>query len=244
MSTRDDYPSQHPILFSGPMVRAIMEGRKTQTRREVKWSRKTPFEYLGGCREDAEWNDPSMWGYETTAGEMMVLAAMGDGDYQIPCPYGDVGDRLWVRESWRYYDWTEDGDPYIQYRADDAVNICNPTADWSQRVMDIWADLSAQNNFARHAAARDTSWRPSTHMPRWASRINLVITDVRVERLQSIDYDDIVAEGWDVTRSRPITDGRAGDDARAWWRSQWECTGWYAANPWVWALTFRSVASS
>ncbi|WP_231907916.1 hypothetical protein [Cupriavidus sp. USMAHM13] len=94
---------ERPILFSGAMVRAILDGRKTQTRRVATRKRGWPIHFVGGGPVGGpDWNDPSCWGFEdpdTTT--WWLLKSDGDGSCQIPSPYGQAGDRLWVRETWQ-----------------------------------------------------------------------------------------------------------------------------------------------
>lgn len=140
---------ERPILFSAPMVRAILEGRKTQTRRVVKppkWSDADEIFFIGN--------------------DSIAVPDDDHADYFIACPYGQPGDRLWVRETFA----DEAGGTrrflgeHIFYRADD------------------WQPLVDR-------------WTPSIHMPRWASRITLEVTAVSVERLQDISESDCCAEG-------------------------------------------------
>ena len=160
-----------PILFSGPMVRALLDGRKTQTRRIVKSSRAWPIGFIGG-RGDRD--DPSCYGFEDfNSGEWWTLKADGSADMnQIPSPYGRVGDRLWVRETWGEFIDTDiiDGQTH-----------------------ELGRDTLYRADGENHQ--RCTPWRPSIHMPRWASRLTLEVTDVRVERLQDISEEDAIAEG-------------------------------------------------
>lgn len=139
---------ERPILFSGAMVRALLDGTKTQTRRALKVR----------CQEIGERDDGSRWPWS----EHPDTAA----DHWHACPYGQLGDRLWVRETfghpWRH------AQPDYFYRATDA-------------------DVASHPDFGR--------WTPSIHMPRAASRILLEIVSVRVERLQDISADDCRAEG-------------------------------------------------
>ena len=170
---------ERPILFSAPMVRAILAGHKTQTRRLVK---------VGDTIEERD--DGTRWPYFTT------WTHGDDGSPWASCPYGEPGNRLWVRETWRYADWTEDGQPWIRYAADDARRLCERvTPEWAARVADIWAELSSAENVAVDGRAADRKWRPSIFLPRWASRLTLAVTAVRVERLQEISEDDAQAEG-------------------------------------------------
>jgi hypothetical protein len=180
---------ERPILFSGPMVRAILEGRKTQTRRVVKPQSAILTDEMArvlGVQPPAQQNAPV-----------------------ISCPYGVPGDRLWVRET---YAWS--GDSSI------------PEAD---RIAsgEVWYRADG----GRGGGIR---WRPSIFMPRWASRILLEITDVRVERLQDISDDDCRAEGYDRSHAFP----------REWFARLWASingTGSWAANPLVWVVSFQRV---
>lgn len=138
---------ERPILFSGEMVRAILEGRKTQTRRVIK------------PQPDSARNSVFVKsGFETKHG------------YEIKCPYGQPGDRLWVRETWGLWDTDPKDGP-------ERAKIFYRATDENRR------DLRYQR------------WRPSIHMPRWASRINLEITNIRIERVQDITEEDAKAEG-------------------------------------------------
>lgn len=142
---------ERPILFSGPMVRAIFDGRKTQTRRVARLTSAGYVKEPGGHRR---WHP-------------------GDPDARFACPCGAPGDRLWVRETWGLYDTQPSDGPSgatVFYRATDE----------NRRVL------------------RYQLWRPSIHMPRWASRITLEVTGVRVERLQDITEEDAYSEGVDA----------------------------------------------
>jgi hypothetical protein len=179
-------PKTRPILFSGPMVRAILEGRKTQTRRIAK-------EF--GSLQDID----------------KLLARFPN---QEGCPYGKPGDRLWVRETW-----------------------AAPHAYDSHKPREI-----PPNGCSIHYAATEERggllWRPSIFMPRWASRITLEITDVWVERLQQISDADSLAEGCSAA------DMKHGDSLASVYARLWESingAGSWAANPWVWVVSFRRV---
>jgi len=188
---------ERPIIFSGPMVRAILDGRKTQTRRAVKssgiWS--------------VEDRDGSRWpGYENNYGEWQWMA----------CPYGQPGDRLWVRECWGLRDTQPKDGPeraVIGYRAD--------------------GETAAPNG-------RYQLWRPSIHMPRWASRITLEITGVRVERVQDISEEDARAEGVSETCVLPGDRGSFIPSFGMLWEQINAKRGYgWDVNPWVWVIEFR-----
>ena len=225
---------ERPILFSAPMVRAILDGRKTVTRRVVT---------VGDTIEERD--DGTPWPYFTT------WTHGDDGSPWASCPYGAPGDRLWVRETWRYHGWTEDGAPWIKYAADDSTRLVERIPDeWSDRLADIWADLSDDANMAIDGRAADRKWRPSIFLPRWASRITLEVVGVRVERLQEITENDARAEGVNPSDAHiVIKDGDRQHDMERTHRGAFACL-WdgingdrapWASNPWVWRVEFRVV---
>jgi hypothetical protein len=198
-----------PILFSAPMVRAILDGTKTQTRRVVK---PQPIPWRA-----TECDGAYEWRYSRTS-----AAVFGSIDgICTHCPYGAPGDTLWVRETWR-------GDP-VEYRAD---THSHGPADGSRD-------------------AESVNWRPSIFMPRWASRLTLRITEVRVERLQEISEDDARAEGAGllpctyVGRCQSNSCPRHGrlDRYRLAYRALWDSINGKAhpweSNCWVWVLSFE-----
>lgn len=207
---------ERPILFSAPMVRAILSGQKTQTRRIVKpqphVAQPGPIPGAGICA--------------ITTPDDQRLGRLGK---VIQCPYGQPGDRLWVREN-----FCQDGQWCLRLGAepDDPAGRF-----WSgsSRI------LYAADQHAELPPPIDSmnTWRsrPSIHMPRWASRILLEITGVRVQRLQDISEDDAYAEG--VTHAE-----QGGINARDGFSVLWNKingAGSWAANPWVWAMQFRRV---
>jgi hypothetical protein len=185
---------ERPILFSGPMVRALLAGTKTQTRRISKPVRHPD---LGNV-------------YAPGA---LVLEHEPQHVIDRCCPYGRPGDRLWVRETFGHFERNENFKPGCEvfYRADGNCLELEP-------------------------------WRPSIHMPRWASRILLEITGVRVERLQDINEADALAEGsftWAGEQDTPVRDL---DEARLVYCQLWEeinGPGSWDANPWVWVVEFE-----
>ena len=195
---------ERPVLFSGPMVRAILDGRKKMTRRVVR-----PQPDLSAMRWNGErWE--RCYGYPA-----------GHDGMEHECPY-QPGDRLWVRETFGYaHADGEGGNPvdWVIYKADgDCDERCG-------------------------------RWRPSIHMPRWASRITLEVVWVRVERVREITVEDARAEGvGDTARERAAQDRAGGKDTafsyRAAFARLWD--GIYAgrgfgwdADPWVWVIGFR-----
>ncbi|EPG3317668.1 hypothetical protein L4Q78_005940 [Pseudomonas aeruginosa] len=199
-------PRERPILFNDQMVRAILEGRKTVTRRVVK----PQPDFLGSMV------DPNTPFKTLNAG----LHA------RITCPYGEPGDRLWVREAWA---------------ADAQVDAIAPS-DLSQGEP-IWypADLSVRQTGCSMISKGRV--RPSIHMPRWACRILLEITAVRVERLQDISNDQAIAEGIDTHPMGFYGNGciTAGGAFLELWESI-NGDGRWADNPWVWVIEFKRVA--
>jgi len=190
------------ILFSAPMVRAILDGSKTQTRRVVKPVR--GFESFNICRPDMMADQDKVWWHG--AGTERVGVSQS-------CPYGQIGDRLWVRES-----FAKDCDGYV-YKA---------TCPW-------WDSLIGK--------------KPSIHMPRWASRITLEITDVRVERLQAISEWDAVEEGVCETdfydnAERKVSAGAPWSIARLAFADLWQSINGAESwddNPLVWVISFKRV---
>ena len=209
---------ERPILFSGPMVRAILEGRKTMTRRAVKLQT-APTEYpQGGGAKFVQISGKQYWWNSQKDHPAHVTKA---------CPYGQPGDRLWVREAFSQHPQFAD----LAYRAD------------GEEFEDS------------HGFLWEPKWKPSIHMPRSASRILLEITAVRVERLHDISEADAQAEGVErvVVGSgwRRYCDPDSEEvgvppcgDARRSFRSLWKyingAESWNS-NPWVWVVEFKRV---
>lgn len=145
------------------------------------------------------------------------------------CPLGEAGDRLWVRET--FCPVNDDGEKWVDYRATPRYEQNHP-AGW---------DCAPEDPEA-------LKWKPSIHMPRWASRIMLEITGVRVERLNDISQEDAQAEGMELTGWRPTySDPDSGGDVMTpydnfaeLWASIYGAESWQA-NPWVWVIEFKMV---
>ena len=227
---------EHPILFSAPMIKAILAGQKTVTRRVCKVQ---PIE------DDGLWNVFYPWG-EGGHGIYKTESEMRDEFDRLMFahnPYGTVGDRLWVRETWRTD--TREGDccSGIRFRADDAfVEIKN-----SREGADLWVE--AHDN-GKHGV----DWRPSIFMRPWMCRIRLEITDVRIEQLQSITEEQAKAEGA-AHRISPGGDLAGAFDGidtpigyRNHFRDLWDGINGKKApwkdNPWVWVVAFKRVEAS
>ena len=237
-----------PIIFNTTMVQALLAGRKTQTRRVVK----AKSEVEGVTNKQST----------IIAKEFRECAGRWFGIDQwdtkpccyADCPYGQPGDLLWVRES-----FTECGDNFVAYRADNKI------------YQPINGALLAVNKKITYTP----KWSPSIHMPRWASRLTLLVKDIRIERVQDISAKDVFLEGVQIPTSKthyPLLElagkyppcnyidaktaesfytGMAGEEivddlARAYFASLWDSInkqrgyGW-GLNPWVWCLTFEVI---
>lgn len=227
-------PRERPVLFSAPMVRALLSGTKTQTRRVVK---PQPGDEDGDLLCGLYHPTIIVRGDEEP-GPATFGAYTSDGRWAAPCPYGQPGDRLWVRES-----WSRDCDPHwVMYRADGSAQRRS-----GGELFDACA-AEELNPLAR--------WKPSIHMRREDSRITLEVTEVRVERLQAISEADAIAEG--IEQSPPehreagplqfhVRDANGSANFRTaveayeyLWESINGPSSW-EANPWVWVVAFRRV---
>lgn len=208
--------STKPILFSAPMIRALLDGRKTQTRRILK----APFkghelvnlrEHENDARFSGQHNDPFSWGYPyADDGAPMVL-----GQWPELCPYGKPGDLLWVRETTAIERQVE-GDQMPPFNDGRPVKR-DEDLGWRQphyRATDPTPELEYEES---NHEGPTVIWKPSIHMPRWASRLTLRITDVRVQRLQDISEADAIAEG---ATSKP-DDSRFAHMNRSIWSMDW-----------------------
>lgn len=237
---------ERPILFSAPMVNIIIQGRKTQTRRRIadfqqieenddkEHVKKYPnMRFMAGGQKDPR------YGFLFFASTAEKIAT----EY-LPshCPYGKPGDRLWVRETHAYI-WPSEQEPEdikecrIEYRAD-TNGYCLPGQ---------WPDDMRDDDDC-------PKWKPSIHMPRWASRINLEITNIRVERLQDISKEDAVSEGiqelpsrrgyYDPIAPSTISLGHYYTDPRCAFSVLWESINGddsWTKNPWVWVIEFKRI---
>ncbi len=210
---------ERPILFSSPMVRTILAGQKTQTRRVVR-------KQFSRDAEPAEVPATSPAGWQISGHSGLWWDDAGACfDDAIRCPYGQTGDRLWVREAWRVcggreYEYMQD-QTQVMYRA-----------------------THQEDGFP--LGWESYKWRPSIHMPRWASRISLEITGVRVERLNDISELDAKAEGCSVPLIIYPDEPREQYSHAHAYRHLWESIngkGSWAANPWVWAIEFKRVTA-
>lgn len=196
---------ERPILFSGPMVRAILEGKKTQTRRAVK--------------------------PQPTVVNKTHLGWRREHGLRLNCPYGESGDRLWVRETWALppsYDPALHGDLRTKPR-------CGP--------------VCYREQYSTGRPWPGSKWRPSIHMPRWACRLVLEVTSVRVERLQDISEEDAKAEG--ATFNEKLASKKTNPKSRfqrtrhirsfeRLWDGLNDKRGYgWDENPWVWVIELK-----
>lgn len=227
--------TERPILFSPPMVRAVLDGRKTQTRRPVK--NPDYFACLtGDCphQQQAECN----------------------ADLARRAPYGSPGDQLWGREAFCACGYGQANDGMTSRQSGERVKISE--ADYA--VLKDGAQKHRSGKFtpglAEYApgAFDYIKWRPGIHMPRWASRITLGITDVRVERLNDITEADALAEGvvWSERWQAFVVPGVEHPNkdfpvlsratAREMYAALWDTingSGEWLGNPWVWVVSFE-----
>jgi len=245
---------ERPVLFSGAMVNAILEDRKSQTRRAIK---PQPPSMIGTVETGLDSNNMSIH----------IMQGWHSGEWRSQCPFGDEGARLWVRET------------FCELRPGDEFNPRRPIGerwiDHKKRPQVNGIAYRADSDGAESERCRielGYKWKPSIFLPRWASRLTLEITSVRVERVQSISTDDVWAEGVQVPVS---ADGRRllqvsgkfapcnymaegtiergtlkltneADYVRAHYAALWESInglGSWAENPWVWVVSFKRIES-
>lgn len=227
---------EKPILFSGPMIRAILEGKKTQTRRVIK-------------------PQPDEDGLSLT---LLTKEWMDTDGQEYKCPYSSIHNQLWIRETFTIEsNFNVDGmkeypPPFKDGRPAKTTSCPEYGEYWEQchyRATDPEPELSYED-----MEGPGCRWKPSIHMPRWASRINLEITDIRVERVQDISEEDAKAEGCEAQERSANTpydftdDGHfAVDDFASLWdhingkpRADGVDISW-SANPWVWVVTFSKL---
>lgn len=207
--------TERGMIFNAEMVRALLSGRKTQTRRIIK---PQPEATLSGSLS-GKWLSRPLNG--------LLLPKIED--IAIHCPFGVVGDRIWVRETFQ--------GPLFDYDLMDSY--CKDPTPFEKPEFCVYkADGVPAPEFYDADDELHCCWRPSIHMPRWASRILLEITNVRVERLKSISDGDAIREGCS-TADMKSGDCAADVFARL-WASIYGEESWQA-NPWVWVIEFKRV---
>lgn len=234
---------EYPILFSSPMVLALLDGRKTQARRVMR-----------ELTDDEVLNVGEKWSIRSD-GFGVALGARYEQDQWTPgflyrkCPYGVSGDHLWVRETWGVGTRPDPGQGWvdgIEYRADEAD---------TQDERDLLPLYPVEPPVGIDLDTYKGRWRPSIHMPRWASRLTLEVVSVRVERVQEISASNAKAEGCDpyIYGEGLVKPPRYGDeyqyrpDYRMGFEILWDRINGkkpgrsWADNPWVWVLEFKVV---
>lgn len=225
--------TDRPILFSGPMVRALLDGRKTQTRRVLGEKR---HKLVAGLSSE-EMESLEIQGWNISDSD----TCFGDHLFKVPV---SVGDRLWVRETWQTHSWAADC-VTVRYQAE------TQTKGFTAQIEQIPYPNGDKNAFKFVPCKGPNYWRPSIHMPRWASRLTLTVTDVRVQRLQAISEQDAKAEGlkhWvtgagsDWWEAEGVFNGTSGCPVFSFkmlWNSLNDDRGYgWNANPWVAVYTF------
>ncbi len=223
---------EHPIIFGGPMIKTILEGSKTMTRRPIK---------LKDIDENCKWCHGKGYEYIDCQNELSGY------DYRRPCrcmmprcPYGIPGDRLWVRESFWIAEMEGQG-------------IGNQFLVYDE-------EMDKEPHPSKLRPTFDMKWghNPSIHMPRWASRITLEVTEVRVKKLQQITEEDAKSEGVEIMQRPPSVGGgtqylapACGDRPSYWeysastafmylWETIYGKDAW-DNNPWVWVISFKKL---
>ncbi len=206
---------EHPIISKGEMVRAILDGRKTQMRRVIKPQPSRAVETVCNIGED-------IWDLTSTHAEDF------DARDQWKCPHGQPGDQLWVRETFQYV--SDDNGPFKS--REKGIHFEN---DEERFRIEYLATMGSTIEWD------PPNFRPSIYMPRWASRITLEITDVKVERVQEITSQSVWFEGAPRNGTESVQDQR--DWFEKLWNSIYEKKDFgFDKNPWVWVIEFKKIA--
>lgn len=227
---------ERPILFNADMVRAVLDGRKTQTRRIIQSAAKNMqargHEVISHRAAGDKWYGDYVYSMRDRSG---VWQDFTNDQFLAKCPFGVVGDRLWVRETWMP-DAPRDGS-----WGDVEFYGCKGSP------LSMIPERYRKPEHCIHRASWDGSemvgWTPSIHMPRWASRITLEVTGVRVERLNSMTEKDALAEGClgghDSIPGYQYS-ATPHEHFHHVWQSIYGADSWQA-NPWVWVIEFKRV---
>lgn len=218
--------AMRPLLLRPHLVRATLDGIKTQTRRVVVPQPPAWVDRYDRSADPLHWLPSGVY-VRDPSGVLGrgSIAARGTG-MPVRCPYGQPGDRLWVRETWASIYERTDKSPGVIYLADGPEYL---------------PATRRGHNWTREIGRGH--WKPSIHMPRWACRLVLEVTDIRIERLQAISHDDALAEGIDTSDIRTSWEVRE-RDARIPFARGWDAInarrgyGW-DADPWVWVVSYR-----
>jgi len=217
---------EHSLIFSGPMVNAILDGRKTQTRRIVT--------HIASIGRITEFGRSTTKGYDGTFRDSKLRWHDLDHDeLLVRCPYGNIGSNIWVRETWRLLDCNNQG-CCIEYNT----------------IAESEKDIVFSNEKSRKQAwhyINKNGWISPIYMPRWASRIDLRITDISVERVQDITEEDVEAEGCLLAEGyeelvRTFYQYPYREVFQDLWNFLNAKRGFpWESNPWVWKIEFERV---
>lgn len=213
--------TEKPIIFNSEIIKALLDGRKTMTRRVIKPQIQSPKD---GAYFD-NYNHGTQWNWWSKDHKQFLNADI------IRCPYGQIGDGLWVRETWRVhkdYDTLRPSTIFLAMGGDTAHCVCYKNDDRRDYGEDFWG-----------------RWRSPIFMPRWASRFDRSITDIRVERVQEITWNDMKAEGIEILPGSYNDPDNAYYSMREEFNNLWDsingkkegCS--WSDNPWVWVVEFE-----
>lgn len=220
---------ERPILMHARSIKGILEGRKTQTRRIVKPQPKNTTTAMG--KHGWDWRG-QLWGFDPATRKPYVEEVLRH------CPYGKPGDLLWVRERWAMNDVNSGWGPIQKQRPSKFGGVVyRADGDWEDQFAELDGDIPP--------------WRPSIHMPRWASRLTLEITNIRVERVQDIKWQDAFDEG--IVPQMCCSGFECGcralpvNDPVPEFQALWDDTngkGAWDRNDWVWVIDFKRIGES
>jgi hypothetical protein len=231
---------ERPIIFTADSVRAILEGKKTMTRRVIM---PQPILHNTCDGQFIDWRS------------MVTKVRNKDiiHDYMTNrCPYGQPGDSLWVRETWKPGAWRDDGRVAIDYKSSPELtntpwlypeNFDELWPEWTDEIIASGLKSDEDGMFHWKPGKSPMRWRPSIFMPRWASRLTLEITGVRVERLQEIGMKDCLREGVDKTEEGKLLHGShlVYSFAKLWDGINAKRGFPFSSDPWVWVLSFKVI---
>ena len=251
MKNQSNQVKERPIIFSGEMVKAILDRKKTMTRRVVKSNFINHYKHAHIIRQSTDKKrEGKAYFYDTPVGSMVLSSQL------VNNPYGKVGDRLWVRETWAPVNSC--GESALAYKADNEI-ICLSE---NEEFLDEYGTLNYTDpRLAKYAFADwaddlvngvEGAWKSPITMPRWASRILLEITDIRVERLQDISETDAKKEG--MPPSHPSIDKISMQHGFNSFSQSCFAQSWdslydenspkrWANNQWVWVIEFKVIKS-
>lgn len=248
---------ERPIIFTAEMIRAILDKRKTQTRRTRGLDDVNSYQgkltYLGLMKNDCYLKKSLKRDFYKNPGQYHHFIGGGINPIPVKCPYGKVEDHLWVKEKWRIVGWRE-GEPLVleyadgtkleephdsnYYNEEKYINYSIDCSDDCEKAGFIPDEYGTYHILNKDVPTR---WRNPLYMPRWASRIDLEITGIRAERVQDITIDDIYAEGCSALSS----DADA-SELYEWFSSLWDSINCkkhpWNSNPWVWVIEFKKVS--